>query len=237
MDHNPASLPTPPLPPSPRSRWSRFADQTSTPPTTNRQTQVSKWIRFDGPGNQPPKTISTTIREQHKQNGDLRHVARIRFSGLAPREKQWRTTMSAPKPSPIHHVNQSDEKSAHSAAPPRHRLKLPIVALTSGASTAAQTTNVITSPTESSDLPPTSDSLQQPVRNERFQRVSDRDAEAEPAGMSVNKFAASAPRKMPGQSRRPKISSEAIAIPVGGQTGVTFECSEASERPSSAAAK
>ena len=55
--------------------------------------------------------------------------------------------------------------------------------------------------------------------------------------MLVNKLTASAPRKTPGQTRRPKIMSEAIAIPVGGQTGVTFVCSEASDSPSLAAAK
>ena len=41
-------------------------------------------------------------------------------------------------------------------------------------------------------------------------------------GRLVGIFAASAPRKTPGRTRGPKISTEAIAIPVGGQTGVTF---------------
>src|SRR5262249_17965056 len=56
-------------------------------------------------------------------------------------------------------------------------------------------------------------------------------------GRLVGMFAASAPRKTPGQTRNPKISSEAIAIQVGGQTGVTFSWTDASERPSSAVAK
>ena len=42
---------------------------------------------------------------------------------------------------------------------------------------------------------------------------------------------------MAGHKRRPKSSNEAIAIPVGGQTGETFVWTEASDRPSSAAAK
>src|SRR5215216_3181997 len=59
----------------------------------------------------------------------------------------------------------------------------------------------------------------------------------EAIGIWVGRFAASAPIKMPGHTRKPKINSEAIAIPVGGQTGVTFSCSEASESPSFAPAK
>ena len=57
---------------------------------------------------------------------------------------------------------------------------------------------------------------------------------AEAMGILVSRFALSAPIKTPGHTRGPKISNEAIAIPVGGQTGVTFSWSEASERPSSA---
>ena len=60
---------------------------------------------------------------------------------------------------------------------------------------------------------------------------------AETTEMLVGKFAARAPINTPGQTRPPKISSAAIAIPVGGQTGVTFWCRVASESPSSAPAK
>ncbi len=155
---------------------------------------------------------------------------RTKISGQCPafncpgdlHERMNGATISAPKQSPIHHVSQSDQKVVQSAAPPRQRLKLPIVALTIGANTAAHPTNPITSATESSEL------------RQRATRCSNRTAatasrvfpvampSAEATGMSVKKFAASAPRKTPGQTRMPNIKSADIAMPVGGQTGVTL---------------
>src|SRR5215208_5001273 len=70
------------------------------------------------------------------------------FSDL-PHDNSSEPTISDPKPSPIHHDNQSGVKSC---APANRKLKLPIVALTSGAITAAHTIKFITSPRESSDL-------------------------------------------------------------------------------------
>src|SRR6185369_5812721 len=101
-----------------------------------------------GPGNQPPKTIMTTNR----WNNSSTAISSLcpGFSGPGERHDRMNgATISAPNPSPIHQVNQSDHKFAQSAAPPRQRLKLPIVALTTGAKTAAPPTNRMTSPTES----------------------------------------------------------------------------------------
>lgn len=50
-------------------------------------------------------------------------------------------------------------------------------------------------------------------------------------------FAANEPIKIAGNSRGPKIRREAIAMPVGGQTAVTFVCAEANDNPNSAAPK
>src|SRR6185369_13163112 len=125
-------------------------------------------------------------------------------------------TISAPKPSPIHHVSHNDVNLGHSAAPPRHKLKLPTVALTSGAATAAHATNTSTSLTESSD------SRQRTTRNSNQYASNGKTVfpiamlKADAIGMLVIRFAAKAPAKIPGQSFLPKISSEAIAIPAGG---------------------
>src|SRR5690349_19996810 len=145
--------------------------------------------------------------------------------------------MRAPKPSPIHHVSHSGVRAALGLGSPNQTLRLPIVALTSGARTAAYTTNVSTSPTELKEF------LQ---RFDLFRRNQAANASSvfpvampnvKGIGRLVGKFAASAPRKTPGRTRGPKMSTAAIAIPVGGQTGVTFSWSDASESPSSAPAK
>jgi hypothetical protein len=57
----------------------------------------------------------------------------------------------------------------------------------------------------------------------------------EAADPDVSKFATSAPPKTPGQSRSPPRRRLAIAIPVGGHTGVMLACTEARERASRAA--
>lgn len=48
---------------------------------------------------------------------------------------------------------------------------------------------------------------------------------------SVLRLVNRAPTKMPGHKRNPKISSAAMAIPVGGQTGLILSCSKASANP------
>src|ERR1051325_2835272 len=57
-------------------------------------------------------------------------------------------TTRAPTPSPSHHVTHKLVKFAHSAAPPAHKLNVPIVALTAGLNTAANKTNCNTPTTE-----------------------------------------------------------------------------------------
>jgi hypothetical protein len=46
----------------------------------------------------------------------------------------------------------------------------------------------------------------------------------------VVKFTMNAPQKMDGQNRRPRVSRVAIAIPVGGHTGVALGWTDARRR-------
>src|SRR5258707_1480804 len=60
---------------------------------------------------------------------------------------------SAPTASPDHHVNQSHPKLFQDAAPPKHKLTLPIVALMAVLRIAAKTTNLKTSMARWKGLP------------------------------------------------------------------------------------
>jgi hypothetical protein len=48
----------------------------------------------------------------------------------------------------------------------------------------------------------------------------------------VVRFTKKAPKNIPGTTRYPKIRSDAIAMPVGGQTAVALEFTKASDNPS-----
>src|SRR5258708_4392717 len=66
-------------------------------------------------------------------------------AGLSIQVSTSGATTSAPTPSPIHHVSHRRPKLFQSAAPPTHRLALPIVALTIGLTSTATITNFRTS--------------------------------------------------------------------------------------------
>src|SRR6185369_13446566 len=194
-------------------RWSNFNAAHS----KHGKPRYASGYVLTGPGNQPANTISTTINSNTNR---LSNSGMSRRSILRDRlhDSSNGDTISAPKPSPIHHVKKIERNSPHCRGSPKHKLKLPIVALTSGASTAAYTTKISTSPTDSN------------VLLQRFDRCSRNQARtassvfpvaiptAEATEILVGKLAASAPMKTPGQTRPPKIRSAAIAIPVGGQT-------------------
>ena len=99
----------------------------------------------------------------------------------------------------------------------------PIVAATVVLRTAAQTTSATTSLTRSSDG----------LKSKRESRAAPASASSVlpmvmprvvNTGTSVVPLASSAPSATPGQNRYPQITSAPRAIPVGGQTAVTFPC-------------
>src|SRR4029079_16128488 len=78
-----------------------------------------------GPGNQPPKIIRATIISSRNRlviSGRSREV--VLPGKLHASSNGY--TISAPKPSPVHHVNQRDVNFAHCPGSPKHTLKLPI---------------------------------------------------------------------------------------------------------------
>ena len=125
--------------------------------------------------------------------------------------------------SPSHHSRQKNPNRCAGISPPRRRLVFPIVALTVVLRTAAQTTSTNTSLTRSSDGRKSKRARRAaPVRASRvlptvMPSVVSTDT-------SVVPLARSAPRATPGQNRYPQMTSAPRAIPVGGQTAVTFPC-------------
>lgn len=144
--------------------------------------------------------------------------------------------MRLPIASPSHHTLHSGPKPDQSCTPPRHRLVTPIVALTAVLNPAASTTSPNTSFTRLSEP-------RNPIRlsSQAPTTASSIFPTAMPHAVSTGSFAvtfaANAPSKIPGQTRKPRISRAASATPVGGQTAVTCSATSASERPSLADAK
>src|SRR5678816_413915 len=101
------------------------------------------------PGNHPPKIISDTATNK-LSNNKASTCSRRSNSPLLAQARSNGPKRRAPKPSPIHHVNQMAAKAFPVTDPPSARLRLPTVALTSGPTTETQKANQNTLTPESS---------------------------------------------------------------------------------------
>ena len=152
-------------------------------------------------------------------------------NGLLHRIMHGATT-SAPTTSPIHHVSHAGPNEPGLTKPPARRESIPIVALTVVQPSAANTANLKTSSARSNAFLPCAN------RNTRYapataSRVFPTAIPNEvPIVPAVVMFTRKAPRRMAGQSSSPAISSAAIAIPVGAQTGLALGLTSASLSPS-----
>src|SRR2546429_5155325 len=173
--------------------------------------------------NAPP---AAQRRPDHRSIG---FSTQVRISGA---------TTSAPTPSPDHQVSQSQPKLLQVAAPPRQRLRVPMVALIAVLRITANSRNFKTSMTRLNGMrePTKRRSRYTAMIASRVLPMPIPDVVANVTLVS-REFASSAPRKTPGAARYPNQNTIAMATPVGGQTGETLALRKASERPSLAARK
>src|SRR6266540_4735397 len=96
--------------------------------------------------------VSNNNKSSNKKASSRRQPCH-RSVGLSTQLNIRGVTTRAPTPSPNHHVNQSHPKLFQEAAPPKHKLTLPIVALMAVLRIPAKTTNFKTSTARLKGLP------------------------------------------------------------------------------------
>src|SRR5260370_9524640 len=166
---------------------------------------------FTGPGNQPPKVIIATRKSMSKSAVISGTNLRFIFSPELHARRNG-AKISAPKPSPSHQVIQRYANLFHCAAPPKERLRSPIVALTIGASTAAHKTNHNTLATDLSDLSHRPTLFIKKIASSPSQVFPKAIPNAVCMGPWVCRLAAKAPMKNAGQTRQPNILSELMTL-------------------------
>ncbi len=139
----------------------------------------------------------------------------------------------APTASPSHQVSHSDQKPASPVAPAKARLVMPMEALMVVANMTTAT-NFTTCATLLNGYASANRRIRKPAMTASSE-LPVAIVAATPPETPVDRLTRKAPAKMPGQARRPKYSSAAIAMPVGGHTGLVLACSNASDSPRRAA--
>src|SRR5438309_7690867 len=138
--------------------------------------------------------------------------------------------MSAPAASPSHQVRQISPYWLHEANPPSVRLVTPNVAATAVLITPAKNANRRTSLVQSN--------ARRPLAYRMTRKEATTASRVLPVAMPIEdrtdpavvRLTRKAPAKIGGQKRRPSATSVAIAIPVGGHTGVALGWTEARRR-------
>ena len=145
-------------------------------------------------------------------------------------------TSITPIASPVHHTAHVAQKFERLTVPDTTSTDAPTVALSVIATSAARTMMAAASRRRSS-------SRRKPMRLRSSAAATG--ASVLPAAIStaligvgpIGRFTANAPTKMPSAIERPKMRTATRAIPVGGQMGVTWPWTRASERLARAASQ
>src|SRR6266850_4247174 len=141
-------------------------------------------------------------------------------------------TMRSPTASPSHHVSQIGPELHMEARPKRQRLATPSGALIVVLPIPARRARRKTSPDRSK--------TRRPRANLLTSHAPATPSSVLPSAMPIEgatepvvvRFTRKAPRKIPGQTSRPKTTSAASAIPVGAQTAVALSLTKARVNPS-----
>src|SRR5687768_9781707 len=180
---------------------------------------------------EPTNTIHPTVTAtKSRTRNSVRSPGDQLRRGLASHRRITGANTTAPAASPSHHVSHTEPYCDHGTKPNHERVVTPAVAANPALSTPAAAKTKMSRPRVRKGYSPAN----------RLTRYAPRTASsALPIAMRIEvvsdpavvTFVRKAPRTIPGQTRGPKISTAARAMPEGAQTALALAFTHASARP------